>query len=123
MSVKGFMIDVENSNPYIAEIDGSIESYYQILKCDMFGIATRRIGESYYDIYCDDEGLLKCKPLVSAISSDHQPMLVGNLFVVKTNDEGETISLTDEEIEEVKRHLTPIFDECGRYYPCLICDY
>ena len=74
MSVKGFLIDVENSNPYIAEIDGSIESYYQILKCDMFDIATRRIGENYYDIYCDDEGLLKCKPLVSAISSLLKPM-------------------------------------------------
>lgn len=123
MSVRGFLIDVENSNPYIAEIDGTLNSIYQILKCDTFNIATRRIGENYYDIYCDDEGLLKCNPVVSAMFSNHQPMLVGNLFVTKTNDEGETISLTDEEIEEVKRNLTPIFDETGRYYPCLICDY
>ena len=123
MSVKGFLIDVENSNPYIAEIDGSTKSYHQILKCDIFTIATRRIGENYYDIYCDDEGLMKSKYFVSAMSSEHEIMLVGNLFVVKSNDEGKAISLTDEEIEEVKRHLIPIFDECGRYYPCLICDY
>ena len=123
MSVKGFLIDIENSNPYIAEIDGSNESYHQILKCDIFTIATRRIGENYYDIYCDDEGLMKSKYFVSAMSSEHEIMLVGNLFVVKSNDEGKAISLTDEEIEEVKRHLIPIFDECGRYYPCLICDY
>ena len=101
-SVRGFLIDVQKSNPYIAEIDGSLSSYYQILGCDTFDITSRRIGENYYDIYCDDEGLLKSNPIVSAISSDRQPMLVGNLFVTKTNDEGETISLTDEEIAIVE---------------------
>ena len=122
-SVRGFLIDVQKSNPYIAEVDGSLSSYYKILNCDTFDIAPRRIGENYYDIYCDDEGLMKSNYKVSAISSSGKRMLVGNLFVTKTNDEGETISLTDEEIEEVKRHLTPLFDESGRYYPCLICDY
>lgn len=122
-SVRGFLIDVQKSDPYIVEIDGSLNSYYQILNCDTFDIASRRIGENYYDIYCDDEGLLKSNPIVSAISSDRQPMLVGNLFVTKTDEEGNTISLTDEEIEEVKRNLTPLFDDKGRYYPCLICDY
>lgn len=121
--VRGFLIDVEKSNPYIAEVDGSLESYYTILNCDTFDIASRKIGEHIYDIYCDDEGLLKDHPLVSAISSDRHPMLVGNLFITKTDEEGNTISLTDEEIDEVKRHLTPIFDDSGKYYPCLICDY
>lgn len=123
MSVRGFLIDVENSNPYVVEIDGSLDSYYQILKCDMFDIATRRIGENYYDIYCDDEGLFKCNPIVSAMSPNNHPMLVGNLFITKTDDEGETISLTDQEIEEVKRNLTPLFDEHGNYHPCIVCDY
>ena len=107
----------------MAETDGTIDAIYSILKCTLFDIATRKIGEHYYDIYCDDEGLLKDKPMVSAMSPDNQPMLVGNLFIVKHNDEGDAVSLTDEEIKEIQRNLTPIFDEDGRYYPCLICDY
>ena len=121
--LKGFLIDVQKSNPYIVEIEHNLNSFYQILNCSAFDIARRKIGKTYYDIFCDDEGLLKDKPIVSAVSSDMQPMLVGNLFITRSNDEGETISLTNEEINEVKRHLTAVFDDLGRMYPCLICDY
>lgn len=122
-AIKGFLIDISNSNPYIAEIDGSLKSIYKILNCSLFDIATRKIGDKYFDIYCDDEGLLKCSPVVSAMSANHEPMLVGNLFIVNHDDEGEMTSLTDEEIDLIKRNLTPIFDETGMYYPCLICEY
>ena len=121
--IRGFLIDIEKSNPYVAEIDGSLDSLYAILNCSLFDVASRKIGDQYFDIYCDDEGLLKCNPQLSAMSSNHEPMLVGNLFIVKHDSEGGMISLNEDEIKLIKRNLTPVFDDTGKYYPCLICDY
>ena len=122
--VTGVLIDVKNRTTVVCSVNsGSLEDYYRILDCTTFDIASRRIGENVYDIYCDDEGLLKCSPIVSAVSSDRQPMLVGNLFVTKTNDEGETISLTAEEIREVLASVINLYDEDGNAWPAIVCDY
>ena len=121
--IRGFLIDAENRTANVVEIDGSLESYYKLIKCDTFDIATRRIGKRYYCIYCDDVGLLKCDPIVSALDSKRHPMRVGNLIITSSNGDGETISLTDEEIEEVKSHLSGYFTEDGKCHPCVVCDY
>ena len=122
--VTGVLIDVKNRTTVVHTVNsGSLEEYYDILNCTTFDIASRRIGGSYYDIYCDDEGLLKCSPVVSAVSEDREPMLVGNLFVTKTNDEGETISLTAEEISEVLNSVINLYDEDGNVWPAIVCDY
>lgn len=123
----GVVIDVINTHKaMIQTVDkaNGIQDYYDLLNCSLFDIACRKIGENYYDIYCDDEGLLKCNPIVSAVSSDGEPMLVGNLFVAKTNDEGETISLNEDELSEVLENVTPLFDVRNQiWYKGLICDY
>lgn len=122
--VTGVLIDVMAGRAIVYTVkSGTLEEYYRILNCTTFDIATRRIGTGVYDIYCDDEGLLQCNPIVSAVSDDRHPMLVGNLFVAKTNDEGETISLSMDEIGEVIDNITTLCDESGRTWPALICGY
>lgn len=123
--VTGVLIDVMAGRaiPFCLMNSDELQAYYDILNCTTFDIATRRIGSGVYDIYCDDEGLLQCHPIVSAVSEDGNPMLVGNLFVVKTNDEGETISLSTDELSEVLEHITTLCDETGRTWPALICEY
>ena len=122
--VTGVLIDVLAGTTIVYTVkSGTLEEYYRILNCTTFDITSRRIGNNYYDIYCDDEGLFQCNPIVSAISSDRNPMLVGNLFVTKTNDEGETISLTQEEIGEVLDNIVHLYDESGRTWSAIVCDY
>lgn len=123
--VTGVLLDVQNRTILVYTVNsGTLEEYYRILDCTTFDIASRRIGENIYDIYCNDEGLLKCNPIVSAVSSgDRKPMLVGNLFVTKTNDEGETISLTGEEIREVLDNVINLRDKDGNVWPAIVCDY
>ena len=122
--VTGVLIDVKNRTTTLYTVNSdSLEGYYNILNCTTFDIASRRIGDNYYDIYCDDEGLLKCRPIVSAVSEDGEAMLVGNLFITKTNDEGETISLTAEEINEVLKSVIDLYDEDGNVWPAIVCDY
>jgi hypothetical protein len=60
------------------------------------------IGGEIYDIYCDDEGLLKSEQVVSLVDNHYQPALVGNLIFARSNEKGETVSLTDGDVEIIK---------------------
>ena len=108
--VKGILIDVLNNDCRVEEISydpkdkNYLNAYYNVLKCDCFDIARRKIGEHYYDIYCDDEGQLKSglKPSTLTFDGDRIiEVLMGNVFVCSHNEDGDTISLTDAEIVEV----------------------
>lgn len=115
--VKGILIDVLNNECRIEEISYNtndknyLNAYYNVLKCDCFDIARRKIGEHYYDIYCDDEGLLKSglKPSTLTFDGDRIiEVLMGNVFVCSHNEDGDTISLTDAEIIEVLSYVQKV---------------
>lgn len=103
--ITGYLIDIENGKCGVVTVDGSLDGFYEILNCDCFDITHRLIGGKPFDIFVDDEGLLKENPLVSAYDVNGDHCLVGNLFVVKVDDEGETISLTEEEINHVAQYV------------------
>lgn len=75
-----------------------LADYYEQLACDTFDIARRQIGERYYDIFCDDIGLFREDAVVSAIDDHDNPMLVGNLLIANHDADGNTTSLTDDDL-------------------------
>ena len=89
---------------------GKLDDYYKYLECDTFDIATRNIGGRYYDIYVDDIGLFAEHPIVTAISSEFKPMLVGNLIFANHDSQGNTTSLSDEDIAHIKNNVIAIYD-------------
>lgn len=107
--IKGVLVtpNQEGSKPRMYELDyESYKSFYPLLECDTFDIQTRKFKDKYLDIYCDDEGLFKQGNKTSILTFDKNfdslvEQIVGNVFVVKHDDEGDTISLTDEEIDMV----------------------
>lgn len=105
--VKVLVLDViDNKGFYEAEVDNdNLKTFYDALKCDCFDITTRKIDGRYFDIFCDDVGLFADNPIPSAVDSNLQPVLVGNLIFANHDKEGRTTSLTDEEIRHIK--------ECG----------
>lgn len=101
-----------------------LEDYYKYLKCDAFDIATRKVGDKYYDIFVDDCGLFVEHPKVSAVDEDtYEPMLVGNLILANHDSEGNTTSLSDDDFENIKKHilLAHMSDGSGRW--TLVCKY
>lgn len=96
----------------VVEIPNDIDKFYEIIGCRCIDIATRRIGEKkkYYDIIVDDEGLLVDNPRVSAIDSNLKAMLVGNLIITNYNDEGETTTLTNEDIVYLSQYVEKLFN-------------
>ena len=107
-------------------IDGSLDSLYQALEVDTIDIVVRKIGNKYYDIVCDDNGLLydDDKIVVSAISPTNKPMLVGNLFVCHHNEAGELTSLNDGEFSEIVENSIVCVDlRSGKHSKVLKIDF
>lgn len=92
---------------YEAECN-ELNDYYEHLKCDCFDIACRKIGDKYFDMFVDDVGLFKDSPIPSVFDTEMNPMLVGNVIIANHDMEGNTTSLTDEDIAIIKAHTVSL---------------
>ena len=108
MKIKGILVDVKSNIIDVCEIEKSLESYYKILNCKLIDIVSMKIGNRYFDIICDDEGLMKEDITISAIYDDFTPALVGNLFIVRHDGRGNERSLTSNDISMVLENVTAL---------------
>ena len=110
-----FKIDTDG-NAAVKDIKGDLRS----LQKEVGGLLTlanyyEELVENRIDIFADDEGLLKADPKTTLIITDKEnrmkvlTALVGNLVFVSHDDEGNTLSLTDEQIVFIKEHLRQLF--------------
>lgn len=106
--MRGLLIDVWNNE--IREVEAStLDEYYKLIGCDTIDIAYYKIGSRYYNIICDDEGLLKDSVRVSAFDKRMRPILVGNLLISgDTDDNGGLTSLTDSDIMQIKEKIMEV---------------
>lgn len=106
--ITGILIDTKNNTAKTVTIDDMLEAYYSALNCSCIDIVERTIGwrKKYFTIVCDDEGLLKATPCISAVSDLGEPMLVGSLFITDFDPStGELVSLSNEELSYVLDHV------------------
>lgn len=92
----GVLVDVYNEKAQELEIDDELDSFYKILDCSCIDIVQRHIGsriKKSFTIVCDDEGLFRDPPKISAIDNLGQAQLVGNIFIVGLSDGEDLISL------------------------------
>ena len=93
---------------YEAECE-CLNDYYEHLKCETFDIATRKIGNKYFDIFVDDVGLFAENPIPSVVDTSLTPMLVGNCIFANHDLEGNTTSLSDDDIAVIKNEVVNIY--------------
>ena len=96
------------------EVGESLDDYYQYLECSIFDITHGEINGKVYDIFCDDEGLFKEDPETTAVFVSKKGVpngaLVGNLIFANHDSAGNTTSLSDEDIESIKRSVSLLLD-------------
>lgn len=111
--MKALLIDTETRKATAVEIgdENRLEQYYDLLKCSLIDITSRKIGGKYYDIIVDDEGLFAEKPVVSALDPEGQPALVGNLLICNYDGDGGETSLTDEDIARIQEFIAYGFEQ------------
>ena len=106
---KLILFDAETGELSWVKCDG-LDDYYKHLKCDCIDIPIRVVGTVEYDIICDDEGLLKSNPIISAVDKNLRPMLVGNLLFSHHNIDGETTSCSESDMSNLKHHLVTLYN-------------
>ena len=94
----------------------TIEDIYTAINARCFDIVARQIGrkeDKIFDIYCDDEGLLKPDYYLSAYGSN-QCFLAGDILIAKHDAQGEMIDLPQEDIDYIGKQVYRTFDHCNR---------
>ena len=123
--MKSFLIAVNSgfsaNNPRVVEVEDDLQEFYALIGCEWIDIVSRRIAGKWFVIVCDDEGLLKDSPKVSAINSERRPMLVGNLLFFHEDDEGNLVGISDDDVAFLKRNLT--FDRIDGHPVITGCEY
>jgi hypothetical protein len=114
---------VEAAKASVVEISDELESYYKLLDCSLIEFTERKIltgkptedkDEKNFNIVCDEEGLLKPDPKISAIDIYGNPELVGKLFITGLAKNGNLTSLSKEEQDRVLRGCRKFYT---RFHP------
>lgn len=113
----------EKAFPKVIDIDDDLKVFYKLIGCQYVDMVRRKIGDKHYVIICDDEGLFKENPIVSAVDTNFKPMFVGNLIIVKDGEDGEVIGLSEEDIKQILRNTNTYFTFKNNIYQALQMSY
>lgn len=116
MAITGLFFKAGTGETKRVDLNG-LESYYKLIGCRVIDIVRRKIGNRYYEIICDDEGLLVDQPIISTVNRRGGVMTVGNIIITgRADNEGNLTGLTENEIKFIQRqimHLRTIRDPKG----------
>ena len=125
--MRGYLIDVENGKhgPVEVKDDNHLEQFYRLIGCRCIDIAVRKVGETYYNVVLDDEGLLVEDPITSAIDHQHHGMLAGNLVIFGMDEQTMDLApLTDDDVRNIRKNLMVAIDtEREMMYAVAVMDY
>lgn len=100
-----------------------LKSYYKLLHCDLVTITERKINGKFFDIVADDEGLFKPDPVISAITEEGKPALVGSILIQRYDPEtGGAAELTPEDIETIKSRQAVVQMQSGKKLRVIVLD-
>lgn len=104
MAIKGILF--KRGRHKVVEFEDKLDNLYEMIDCSCLDCLERRFGDKYFDIWVDDEFLLKADKVIipNAMSYDERAIeyVAGNLLIVKHNEEGAMESLTDDDIKYIE---------------------
>lgn len=127
--LKGVLLDVKNQELKVVKLnidrkDSSyLDEFYKLLECDLFDIAVRKFDGEYLDIFVDDEGLFKEDKIPSVVTFNGDEIvevIYNNVLIFSNDGMGNTISLTDEQIEKVMNCRIISVEESMEVYKMLL---
>lgn len=108
--LKTLLLDVINDRVMEMEIEDDLDTFYKYLNCRCITIINVEIGGRRFDVMCDDEGLLKDRPIISAINKEADIVLVGNLLFFNSSSGGDLTSLTPEDTNIIASSIKVVLD-------------
>ena len=99
--LKVFSLEVNDHtiSPHVRHIshDNVLKDLYKILNCDLVTCVEIEVGGKFFDVWSDDEALLKDKP-VPNLFVDDELIIFGSVAFAKTDEDGEMVGLDSDDI-------------------------
>ena len=121
--MKTLLLDVYGGHYQMTDVKDELDDFYSKLGCSCIDIVNLKIGGKSFDVMCDDEGLFRENPRVSAATSDGYAVLVGNLMFFHHDSQGELLGIDDSEIVHILKNVAwaKAPDEDGGYPVVINC--
>ena len=86
-------------SPHVRYIspDNVLKDLYEILKCDLVTCTEIEVNGKLFDVWSDDEALLKDKPAPN-LYIDNDLIIFGSVAFAKANEEGKLVGLKRDDV-------------------------
>ena len=78
--------------------DNVLKNLYRILNCDIVTCTEIEVNDKLFDVYSDDEALLKDKPIPN-LYIDDDLIIFGSVAFAKADDEGRLVGLSSDDVQ------------------------
>ena len=91
--------ETKSITPHVRYIspDNVLKDLYRILNCDLVTCIEIEVNGNLFDVYSDDEALLKDRP-VPNLYIDDDLIIFGSVAFAKANDDGKLVGLSRHDI-------------------------
>lgn len=93
----------------VEKCENSLKGLYEKINCDCVTVVTVEAEGQCFDIWCDDEGLLKSAPKISLFIGKPEEgkfsALVGNLVITRCDEDGNMTSITKSDLPILNRFI------------------
>lgn len=105
MKISGLLISNRGEWKEVVFENDNLEEMYNLVDCRCLDVVQRKIGDKYYDIWLDDEGLLKGELVPNGVCLNAYEILMGNLLIVNVSKSGKSVSLELDDIANILLNL------------------
>lgn len=96
-----------------------LEEAYKIIGCRCVDCRSFEYNGIYYDVWFDDEFLLKNGPLyptlfLGKLKPNYFDVICGNFIIAKCNEEGETIGISTNEVSELGNFMEDSIEKLNK---------
>lgn len=84
--------------------DNRLQSMYKILNCDCVTCTEIDVDDHFYDVWSDDEALLKNNAIPTLYINDNT-VIFGNLLFAKSDKNGKMLGLTESDMQRIRAYI------------------
>ena len=85
-------------NVHYISPDNVLQDLYRILNCELVTCTEIEVNGKFFDVYSDDEALLKDKPAPN-LYIDDDLIIFGSVAFAKTDEEGKLVGLSHDDVQ------------------------
>lgn len=111
-TIKVVVVETGNPTPYVKEIPNTLEAMQEIV-----GGYIECIHYEGFDLFCNEEGKLQGLPLTFPLYYEGElyDAIAGNFFLSRADEDGEQVSLTDEECQRAIEIFTMTPEKLAKF--------